>query len=187
MQLWIKYKKKRKQTFLWHSWLTPARTFPMLLPAWLIMLESALGCKQGTLFKAPRGSDLPTADRNVFAKSDYWNLLATRPTSPLQVSNLTKTLYLYIWCISFVLQVPSLGFKYTKFGANISNGFKLQATMWHQSQGPSSPMNKGVHWRIHGTNILFYCCFLVSLLSSKAFYFLFWVCGLGLCWVWYMK
>ncbi|CAK9067064.1 Uncharacterized protein SCF082_LOCUS34017, partial [Durusdinium trenchii] len=40
----------------------------------------------GTLYKVPRNSDRDVKDQNLFAKSDYWNLLACRATAPLPIS-----------------------------------------------------------------------------------------------------
>lgn len=66
------------------------RCFPCVLPGWIVALETTLGSKQGTLFKAPRNADKPKDDSNVWTKSDYWNLLANKPTVPLQTSFLSK-------------------------------------------------------------------------------------------------
>ena len=54
----------------------------------MIALDSTLGCRQGTLYKAPRGAERKFADDNVFAKSDYWCNLVNVATSPLPVSYL---------------------------------------------------------------------------------------------------
>lgn len=64
------------------------RLFPSMLPAWMVVLGSTLGCRQGTLFKAPRNADMKLADSNVFCKNDFWNLNCCKPTVPLPVSDL---------------------------------------------------------------------------------------------------
>lgn len=63
-----------------------SRTFPKLLPAWLVVLDTTLGSRQDTLYKAPRNAERKLPDDNVWAKSDYWNLLANTPSVPLPVS-----------------------------------------------------------------------------------------------------
>ena len=63
------------------------RTVPSSLPAWLVVLDCTLGCKQGTLFKAPRNAERPLADVNAFSKCDFWNFLSCKPTVPMPVSH----------------------------------------------------------------------------------------------------
>ncbi|CAK9025766.1 unnamed protein product, partial [Durusdinium trenchii] len=60
--------------------------FPCALPGWMVVKDSTLGARQGTLYKVPRNSDRDVKDQNLFAKSDYWNLLACRATAPLPIS-----------------------------------------------------------------------------------------------------
>lgn len=64
------------------------RVFPSMLPAWMVVLASTLGSRQGTLFKAPRNADVKLADSNVFARNDFWVLNCCKPTVPLPVSDL---------------------------------------------------------------------------------------------------
>lgn len=70
---------------------THLRTFPQSLPAWMIVLDSALGCRQGTLWKAPRGSDRPLQDPNNFCRNDFWTYGGCKATMPLQPSKLVST------------------------------------------------------------------------------------------------
>ncbi|CAK8995952.1 unnamed protein product [Durusdinium trenchii] len=61
------------------------RSLPASLPGWMIVLDTTLGAKQGTLYKVPRSSDRPAADTNTFAKNDWWSLHrcgATLPVNP---------------------------------------------------------------------------------------------------------
>ena len=62
------------------------RTFPQSIPAFMVCMDSTLGAKQGTLFRAPRNSDRPAAHDNVWTRSDYWNLLANKPSTPMNIS-----------------------------------------------------------------------------------------------------
>lgn len=64
----------------------PCRSMPSLLPAWVAMLENTLGCRQGTLYKAPRNSDKDLRDDNVFVKNEFWQSGTCRPTVPLSTS-----------------------------------------------------------------------------------------------------
>lgn len=62
-----------------------SRSLPASLPGWMIVLDTTLGAKQGTLYKVPRSSDRPAADTNTFAKNDWWSLHrcgATLPVNP---------------------------------------------------------------------------------------------------------
>lgn len=52
----------------------------------MVVLESTLGAKLGTLFRAPRNSERPLQDENTFTRCDYWNLLACKPAPPLNMS-----------------------------------------------------------------------------------------------------
>ena len=70
------------------SQLKASRTFPRVLPAWIITLDSTLGSRQGTLYKAPRSSDRKLQDDNVWTKSDYWNILVCPSSIPLATSKL---------------------------------------------------------------------------------------------------
>lgn len=63
------------------------RTFPRALPGWLVTLGSTLGCRQGTLYKAPRNAERKLQDDNVWTKSDYWNLLVCQQSTPLHVGH----------------------------------------------------------------------------------------------------
>lgn len=49
----------------------------------MIVLESTLGCKQGTLWKAPRNAERDVKDSNAFCKNDFWQLVACKPSVPL--------------------------------------------------------------------------------------------------------
>ena len=105
--------------FIWHVFLKlskwiwkptkPTRTFPRVLPAWLITLDSTLGCRQGTLYKAPRSSERKLQDDNVWTKSDYWNLLVCPPSVPLATSKPAD-----IRCF-FICQVARFSRKGAKF------------------------------------------------------------------------
>lgn len=64
----------------------PQRTFPPSLPAWMVVLDSTLGSRLGTLYKAPRNSERPTQDSNVFTKNDFWKLHACKPSTPLPLN-----------------------------------------------------------------------------------------------------
>ena len=66
------------------------RTFPQILPAYLVVLDSTLGARQGTLYLAPRDSERLTKDANVWTKGDLWNDLACKATAPLPTSFLLK-------------------------------------------------------------------------------------------------
>ena len=70
------------------SQLKASRTFPRVLPAWIITLDSTLGSRQGTLYKAPRSSERKLQDDNVWTKSDYWNILVCPSSIPLATSKL---------------------------------------------------------------------------------------------------
>lgn len=72
------------------------RTFPSTLTAWMVVLDTTLGARQ-TFYKAPRNSDRPLADDNVFTKNDFWNLISCKPSQPLALSNLTS-----VWMCLFV-------------------------------------------------------------------------------------
>ena len=69
------------------------RVFPSMLPAWMVVLASTLGCRQGTLFKAPRNAEVQLADSNVFCRNDWWLLNCCKSTVPLNTSQLGATLY----------------------------------------------------------------------------------------------
>lgn len=71
----------------WTANIQPLRQFPCALPGWMVVKDSTLGARQGTLYKVPRNSDRDVKDQNLFAKSDYWNLLACRATAPLPISH----------------------------------------------------------------------------------------------------
>ena len=79
------------------------RTFPSMLPAWMVVLDTTLGARQA-FYKAPRNSDRALADENTFTKNDFWNLLSCKPSQPLAVSNLTiLCLCLYFFVFLFVV------------------------------------------------------------------------------------
>ena len=81
-----------------------SRTFPKVLPAWLVVLDTTLGCRQGTLYKAPRNAERKLADDNFWAKSDYWNFLVNSPSAPLPVSYLLhKLIVIFCFCVGYVL------------------------------------------------------------------------------------
>lgn len=79
------------------------RTFPQSIPAFMVCMDSTLGAKQGTLFRAPRNSDRPAAHDNVWTRSDYWNLLANKPSTPMNISYspANMTYMLLLWCFHF--------------------------------------------------------------------------------------
>ena len=64
----------------------PGRTFPCNLPAWMVVLETTLGCKQGTLWKAPRNAEREVKDTNTFCRNDFWNFVACKASKPLPPS-----------------------------------------------------------------------------------------------------
>ena len=86
------------------------RTFPSMLPAWMVVLDTTLGARQA-FYKAPRNSDRPLSDENTFTKNDFWNLLSCKPSQPLAVSNLTILYYFCffvwvcerVWCLCLCL------------------------------------------------------------------------------------
>ncbi|CAK9018364.1 unnamed protein product [Durusdinium trenchii] len=55
----------------------------------MVCLDSTLGAKQGTLYRAPRAAELKATDDNAWARSDYWQLMTCKPSPPLSVSHLT--------------------------------------------------------------------------------------------------
>ena len=67
---------------------SPLRTFPAILPGWMVVLSSTLGCRQGTLYRAPRGAEAKLADDNVFCKNRFWTELTCQATVPLALSHL---------------------------------------------------------------------------------------------------
>ena len=115
--------------------ITCGRTFPQSIPAYMVCLESTLGAKLGTLFRAPRNSDRPAQDENAFTRSDYWNLLACKPQPPLNVSNSPGSSLLLL--ISF-------------FWSDMVLLSCSQVITWPQSRQLSFPMNKGGPWQMLG-------------------------------------
>lgn len=71
------------------------------------MLRNTLGCRQGTLYKAPRNSDVKLQDDNVFCKSDFWNLNASKPSRPLALGELAYTLVKLLIYSNASLRFPS--------------------------------------------------------------------------------
>ncbi len=65
------------------------RTLPASLPGWMVVCESTLGSKQGTLWKAPRNAERETKDSNVWTKNDFWTIIACKPSAPLAISDLS--------------------------------------------------------------------------------------------------
>ncbi|CAK9072441.1 Uncharacterized protein SCF082_LOCUS35627 [Durusdinium trenchii] len=46
----------------------------------MVVLSSTLGCRQGTLYRAPRGAEAKLADDNVFCKNRFWTELTCQAT-----------------------------------------------------------------------------------------------------------
>jgi hypothetical protein len=63
---------------------------PQSLSAWMVVLDKTLGSRQGTLFKAPRGSERDLKDSNTFCRNDFWALVACKPSQPLQPGMVAK-------------------------------------------------------------------------------------------------
>ena len=49
----------------------------------MVVLDKTLGSRQGTLYKAPRGSERDLKDTNAFCRNDFWALVACKPSQPL--------------------------------------------------------------------------------------------------------
>lgn len=89
-------KKELNQIILSHNIFVAAntcRTFPRVLPGWMVALDTTLGAKQGTLYRAPRNAERKQTDDNVWAKCDFWNNLVCAPSVPLCTSALVQVLY----------------------------------------------------------------------------------------------
>ena len=54
----------------------------------MVVQDSTLGSKLA-LYKAPRNSERPTQDSNVFARNDFWSVHACKPSPPLPVAEYT--------------------------------------------------------------------------------------------------
>ena len=87
--------------FVFKEWLH--RTMPQSLSAWMVVLDKTLGSRQGTLFKAPRGSERELKDANTFCRNDFWALVACKPSQPLQPGMVAKNLCIYLW---FMFTIP---------------------------------------------------------------------------------
>ncbi|CAK8999487.1 Uncharacterized protein SCF082_LOCUS6070 [Durusdinium trenchii] len=48
--------------------------------------DGVLNGLRGTLYRAPRGSDLKLQDDNVFCRNQFWNSMSCAPTAPLPLS-----------------------------------------------------------------------------------------------------
>ena len=128
----------------------PWRTFPQSIPAYMVCLENTLGAKQGTLFRAPRGSDRPVQDDNAFARCDYWNLLANKPQPPLNVGHSPTASGCVFW--NWHAFFPHFFMCPTHLGD--------EATTWHQSRPHFSHMSMGEALLMLAENIFLECEFM---------------------------
>lgn len=121
------------------------RTFPRVLPAWLITLDSTLGCRQGTLYKAPRNADRPLADDNVWTRCEYWNALVCGMSVPLPVSHLAfKSSFAHV-------EITRAKKKHVHSHIQIAPVTELgKVNMSHQKVAPSSLMSREGLWQNHG-------------------------------------
>ena len=65
----------------------PWRSMPQLLQAWMVVLDTTLGSKLGTLYKAPRNSERDLKDTNAWTKNTFWNIGVCKPSVPLAPSH----------------------------------------------------------------------------------------------------
>ena len=72
------------------------RTLPSNLPAWMVVMEHTLGCKQGTLWKAPRNAERDVKDSNAFCRNDFWSYASSKTSKPQPPRNLHL-----LWHVSF--------------------------------------------------------------------------------------
>lgn len=115
------------------------RVFPSMLPAWMVVLSSTLGCRQGTLFKAPRNADIQLADSNVFCRNDWWMLNCCKSTVPLPTSQLGAILLFLFSDFSPFFEMF--------FWKQHEDHESLQVNMWPQKAQPSSAMNMADPWQ----------------------------------------
>lgn len=90
----------------------PCRSMPQLLPAWMVVLETTLGCRQGTLYKAPRNADKELKDSNTFVRNMFWTTGVNKPSVPLapspQSAFIPRDTYLFAVLTVFVVVIPFL-------------------------------------------------------------------------------
>lgn len=128
------------------------RTFPCNLPAWMVVLETTLGCKQGTLWKAPRNADREVKDTNSFCRNDFWNFVACKASKPLSPST---------WaCLACFFLCP----RFLIFMCNHCWGvcvWSAKVCMWPLKAEPFSAMKVEGHWpKLVGNMFffIFFCC-----------------------------